>query len=106
MMSGFVPFNKKNHRGYRGGSLRPFNMIDDFFDDTLGEMPFFKRGGLSSGFKVDIKETEKRYTVEAELPGVQKEEIDVKLSEDGELTITVERSEENNYGQADEDNYI
>jgi len=43
--------------------------------------------------RVDIKENEKEYIVEADLPGVKKEEINIELNND-RLTISVARNEE------------
>src|SRR5699024_1363233 len=43
-------------------------------------------------FKVDVRETVNEYVVEAELPGVKKDEVDISLNE-GRLTITVKREE-------------
>lgn len=46
------------------------------------------------GFNVDIKESSDKYTVLADLPGIQKE--DIKLSIDkGHLTVSVEAKAEN-----------
>jgi HSP20 family protein len=51
--------------------------------------------------KVDIKETDKEYIVEAEIPGVDKKDIQLELHDDL-LTIQVQRNEQldvenNNY---------
>lgn len=52
--------------------------------------------------RVDIKENEKEYIVEADMPGIKKEEINVELNDD-RLTIAVERNEEIN---EEKENYI
>jgi HSP20 family protein len=41
--------------------------------------------------RVDISETEKEYTVEADLPGVKKEDLDMSISKDGVLIIKGKR---------------
>jgi len=66
---------------------------DDFFKNFFGD--FFERTGAITGsnFKVDIKESESEYTISAELPGVAKENINLELTEDGYLTIGVNREE-------------
>jgi len=46
-------------------------------------------------FKIDIEETDKEYQIEAELPGVKKEELDLGIEGDN-ISITVNRSEEVN----------
>jgi len=61
-----------------------FAALDDFFSPRS-----FSRGT----FKLDLQETAKEYLVEAELPGVQKEEVDLDFNE-GRLTIAVQRNEE------------
>ena len=63
------------------------NLIDDFFND----LPF--RSIRNDTFKIDVREEENLYIVEADLPGVQKDEIKVSY-DDQLLTIAVERSEE------------
>ncbi|MEI7885111.1 MAG: Hsp20/alpha crystallin family protein [Clostridia bacterium] len=85
-MSGLIPFNKNNNLSETG--LENFyNMLDDFFNDS-----FPKRNLQFDTFKLDIQEEDKQYVVEAELPGIKKEEIDLSLSE-GKLTISVEHKE-------------
>jgi HSP20 family protein len=88
-MTGLIPFNKR-------GDLsrdRLFNMMDDFFNDAW--LP--RRNLLSDTFKVDVKENEGDYIIEADLPGVKKEEVNLELNE-GKLTIAILRNE-----QAEED---
>ena len=52
----------------------------------------------SGQMRVDIREDEKNYVVEAELPGVKKEEINLEVDENV-LTIAVNRKEEVNEEQ-------
>ena len=58
------------------------NLFDNFFDYSFRSQAA-NAGGL---MKTDIKETEKGYTIEMDLPGFKKEEISISL-EDGNLTI-------------------
>ena len=91
-MAGLVPFNLRNNNLTRGtgiGFENFYNMLDDFFGDGL--MP--NRNLLRDTFKIDIEEREKEYLIEAELPGIKKDEIDLGI-EDDNLCITVNRSEE------------
>ena len=101
-MAGLIPFNWRNnnltHTNKNTDFENFYNMLDDFFSD--GMMP--SRNLLRDTFKIDIEETEKEYLIEAELPGIKKEEIDLGI-EDDNLCITVNRSEEVN---KNEKNYI
>ena len=64
-------------------------MLDDFFSDSWP----FRRSLVGDTFKLDVQDNEKEYTVEAELPGIKKSEIDVSLDE-GRLQITVNKNED------------
>jgi len=99
-MAGLIPFNRRNTNLARTatGFEDFYNMLDDFFTD--GMMP--NRNLLRDTFKIDIEEKENEYLIEAELPGVRKEEIDLNIEEDN-LCITVNRSEDVN---KDGKNYI
>ena len=92
-MAGLIPFNRRGSNLARTGTGIGFenfyNMLDDFFGDDL--MP--SRNLLRDSFKIDIEETEKEYLIEAEMPGIKKDEIDLGI-EDDTLCITVNRSEE------------
>jgi HSP20 family protein len=71
-----------------------FQMLNRFFGSgglggDGGEGPM----GLLSSFPVDVREDENHVIVEAELPGFNKEDIDISL-ENGTLTITAEHQEE------------
>src|SRR5690625_264457 len=86
MMAGLTPFNNRNL--VSEGASELFNMIDNFFPDSLLK----NRNTFLNAFRVDVKETVDAYIVEAELPGVKKEEIDLSVNE-GRLTISVKREE-------------
>jgi len=94
-MAGLIPFNRKRNE-LTPSSL--FNMMDDFFDDRWP----FTRNLVNDTFKVDVKEADDAYTIEAELPGIKKEEIRLALNDD-RLTICVKRSED---VSKDTENYI
>ena len=102
-MTGLIPFN--NRRNYLV-PRNPFSMMDDFFSDfwPLGR-PLMRNtinDVFGNTFKVDVQESDGAYTVEAEMPGVQKE--DIKLSfDEGRLTIGVQRDEST---ENDKDGYI
>jgi HSP20 family protein len=61
-------------------------------DETFGDWPSaLERAGAWSP-SVDIEETDDAYVVEAELPGVQRDDVDIELS-GNELSITGEVKE-------------
>ena len=70
-----------------------FDLFDDFFrgDD------FFNTRREHSIMKTDIKEKDNEYVIEMDLPGYEKENIDLEL-EDGYLKVSakVEKEENNN----------
>ncbi|UOQ45463.1 Hsp20/alpha crystallin family protein [Halobacillus salinarum] len=98
-MAGLIPFNNRNRSLRKDVPGNLFNMIDDFFNDSW----FPTRNPMLDTFKVDVKETEHQYFVEAELPGVKKEDIHLRLN-DGRLTISVHKEE--NVEEKDHDTYI
>lgn len=94
-MAGLIPFNRRRYE-LTPNSL--FNMMDDFFNDGWP----LARNLMNDTFKVDIKEADDAYTIEAELPGIKKEEIQLVMNDD-RLSICVQRNEDVN---KDTDNYV
>ena len=92
-MAGLVPFNRKNTNFSRTGTGFDdfYDMLDDFFTGT--QLPV--RNLLKDTFKIDIVEKDDEYLIEAELPGIKKDEINIEV-EDEFLNISVNRSEESN----------
>lgn len=88
VMAGLIPFNKNKISLGKTGFQDFYNMLDDFFKDTWPP----QRNLLNDTFKIDIQEKETEYSIEAELPGVKKEEITIELK-DGRLSILVDREE-------------
>jgi len=43
---------------------------------------------------IDIEERDAEYLIEAELPGIQKDEIDLGIGDDNHLCIQINRTEE------------
>ncbi len=90
--------------------LTPFSTTprkrDDFleftemFDDFFRVSPF--RRGRYDSFKLDVRDEDKHYLIEADLPGVKKDELKVSYN-DQVLTIAIERKEEK---EAQEENYL
>ncbi|MGI5876391.1 MAG: Hsp20/alpha crystallin family protein [Dethiobacteria bacterium] len=83
-MSGIVPFNRRFGVGFEDF----YNKLDDYFSDIW----FSKTALTRDTFKLDVQEKESEYLIEAELPGIKKEEINLVL-DDGRLSITVKRED-------------
>jgi len=109
-MFGLVPFGKNRRGALNRGSdiwdLRDMGSdiwdIENAFNEFFDNLPMHKFFGGHHPIRADIRETDKEYVIEAEIPGVNKEDIKIDLRDDV-LTIQVERNE-----QIDEerDNYI
>ena len=88
--------------------IMPFGLGDSSVKRTKGQSRH--QGGLFSqkyledimglGFHVDVLEQDARYIVEAELPGVDKEDIDIEVS-DHLLTITATKKTKCNLEEAE-----
>jgi HSP20 family protein len=91
-MFDLVPFRKRH--GELMNSFFGRDFMEDFFNGDLF--------GVNSGIKADIKENEKEYIIEADMPGVDKEAIEVELR-DNYLTISANHREELN---EERENYI
>lgn len=97
-MFGLVPFRKGGSISRRHDIWDIGSFLEDFFNDS-----FF--GGFTNVFhpiKADVRETDKEFIVEAELPGVNKEDIKLEVRDDV-LTISVENKVETN---EERENYI
>ena len=87
-MKGLVPFNRRT-TDLLDTNFDDFgNMLDDFFTEKWP----FKRSLLGDTFKIDVQEKDNEYIVEAELPGVNKDEVKVEV-EEGRLKISVHKEE-------------
>ncbi|MBC8041881.1 MAG: Hsp20/alpha crystallin family protein [Rhizobacter sp.] len=72
----------------------PLAQLDRMFDEAI--RPNFFRGDLATfaaSFRVDVSEDEKTITIEAELPGVKKEDAKIQI-EKNHLAISAERKRE------------
>ena len=69
--------------------------IDDIYDQMQNMMNTLQKNTLDlmRGVPVDIEEDEDSYTLTADIPGVRKEDIDLKADEET-LSIAAETSEE------------
>lgn len=72
------------------------NTLSKYVDNFVGYMDdFFNRDiqrTFSPSIRADIRETEREYIIEAEMPGFRKEDIGVELVDD-QLTISAKREE-------------
>lgn len=84
-MFDLVPF-RRNNLLKRGDSFN--EMLNSFFEDDF----FTGLNSLGSSFKVDLKETEDQYIVVADLPGINKDGVDV-YYENNYLTISAKRED-------------
>jgi len=88
-MAGLVPFNKKNKEISTNTGFEDFyNVLDDFFSN---DWPF-RRTLTHDTFKVDVEDNGNEYLIEAEVPGIDKKDINVELN-DGKLMISITRDE-------------
>jgi HSP20 family protein len=67
----------------------PLTLFEDVFNDKVS--PFFS-SMIVPAFKVDISEDDKAIFIEADMPGIKKEDVKVSL-DDGVLFIRGERSQ-------------
>lgn len=77
---------------------RPFERsFNNLVDDLFSELPVLYRNGTDQVFKgfapVNIKETEKGYTLEVIAPGFEKTDFKVNIDQDV-LTVSAEKKEE------------
>ena len=90
-MAGLVPFNKKNKEISTNTGFEDFyNVLDDFFSN---DWPL-RRTLTHDTFKVDVEDNGNEYLIEAEVPGIDKKDINVELN-DGKLMISIVRDETN-----------
>lgn len=83
-MFDLIPFRKRNEDLF-GHMLKSFN--------DMVESPFLSPFGTGlQPFRTDIREEQSKYLVEAELPGIAKEDIDIQV-EGNELIIRAKRNE-------------
>ena len=93
-MYSMIPYRTHSFNRANRDFLNPFS--DDFF------RAFFGDNRMSGSFKVDVKDEGDRYLLQADMPGVSKDDVHIDV-ENGVMTITAEMNEtkeENN------DNYV
>ncbi|MFL0197938.1 heat shock protein Hsp18 [Clostridium sp. WILCCON 0269] len=86
-MFDMVPF-RRNNSVRKGDDFESF--VDSFFNHDF--LTPFNTSLLHSGFKVDLKETDTSYLIEADLPGINKDAIDLNFN-NNYLTISAKRED-------------
>ena len=77
-------------------SLFGENLFDDFFDDSIhknffgGHDPLYGKHAKNL-MKTDVRELDHSYEVDIDLPGFQKDEVNLELR-DGYLTVSASRA--------------
>ena len=94
-MTYMIPFNRRTNRTIPANFN---NMLDGFFGDTWSPTENFSR----DTFKIDVQDSEKEYLIEADLPGVNKEEVNLEMRENT-LSIQVSREEQS---EENSNNYV
>lgn len=92
-MFGLIPYTRNITRRNDRDFMNPFS--DDFMREFFGT-------GNNVGFRVDVRDEGDHYMLEAELPGVKKEDVKVNV-ENGVMTISATANTEN---QQSNDNYV
>ena len=85
-MAGLIPFNWRKNTLASPNTFQ--NMLEDFFNDDFPSI----RKLQNESSKIDLQENEKANIVEAEVPGVDKENTDLTL-EEGRLRIFIKKEE-------------
>ena len=88
----------RNHR-----HMTRFDPFEALMNDSFFR-PFFEMGDMfaSSAFRVVVKDLSDHYLIEAELPGVNRDQIEI-TAEDGVLTIAADMNMEK---KEEKENYI
>lgn len=85
-MFSMIPY--RSHSINRAGADREF--MNPFADDFF--RAFFGDERANASFRVDVKDEGDKYLLEAELPGVDKDNVHIDI-EDGVMTISAELNE-------------
>lgn len=94
-MFGLVPFRSSQPLRYGSPFTILLREMEEMLDRSFsGSLPTVSNEGFfAQPVRADVRETESEYILEADLPGFDKDEINVEIS-DGCLSIKAERKEE------------
>jgi HSP20 family protein len=88
-MANLIPYR------YRNLANRPFSILtDDFF------RPFFQDPERAPGFRVDVRDMGEQYLLEADMPGISKEQLRIEV-DNGVLTIAAQVNDSKREEKAD-----
>ncbi|MCL0062645.1 Hsp20/alpha crystallin family protein [Peptococcaceae bacterium] len=91
-MFGLTPFRRRKSDIVIKKPSDILSDVEQLFDSFVNN-PLLSTLYERQQMRADIKETDKEYIVEADLPGVKKEEIDITINNDI-LTISVNKNEQ------------
>ena len=95
-MFDLVPFRNRRRGEVEEREEDPFNsLVNEFFSDAFNALD-------TRSFKTDVKETDEEYIIESELPGLEKDDINIEITDDY-LTISAQNEEE---FEDENENYI
>ncbi len=80
------------------------NLFDDFFDTVSRPIKAIRQTPVPQAMRTDVKESDKGFTLDIDLPGYKKEDVSAELK-DGYLTVSAKTSEEHDE-KDDEGTYI
>jgi HSP20 family protein len=86
-MRHMTPFNRRKNM------MKEF--MRNFFDEDFDFMDLLPSSVNSGLMRTDIKETDKEYIIESEMPGFTKDQIDISIN-DGYITIKAKREDQLN----------
>lgn len=86
-MFDMVPFRKNNNSISKRGDYFD-QLFNNFFNDDF----LIPSNFMGNAFRVDLKENENEYIIEADLPGINKDAIDITY-ENNYLTISAKRDD-------------
>ena len=73
--------------------------FNDFFDDDFRHFGNMMR---TSSPAINVKESDKEYTVEIAAPGMSKDDFKIRINEENELVVTLEHKDEKKEEKKDE----
>lgn len=76
------------------------NLFDDFFDSVSRPIKAIRQAPVPQVMRTDVKESDKGFTLDIDLPGYKKENISVELK-DGYITVSAKTSDEHEEKEED-----
>ena len=92
-MLNIIPYNQLRRNELLRSGASGYDDFYNLFEDLWGTGFPGRQNAVKSLFKVDIVENEDEYIIEADLPGIKKEEINLSI-DDNCLIISVEHTDE------------